>query len=408
LEAIKEFAENKSQKNPAKSTFLEFLISIYVNMEKWESVADTLQQLIDMHPELSSSGQYNLEPHVALFRKFTTLSPSAQSQLKRVYAQLAGPTGLPSANINRLQSLVNSPSDGGPGFLSSRDGGATGPHDVSDELPPTPGMFSFEKMTDNPHSQHVVSEEQKARAKERALQMSKELDDILMMLKQRKNQSPTSGLSLGSTSLKKNLSTEDDDDSSPGNLEDENQLRRDLQKLLLGNPDFSKNAMLGIDGKGKGQNDDDDDDDADKRAKKVSKKRLKKKNKGKQKQQSTQQTQQQQQHTQQTQQQQPQNPKKDEPLKNIEKTTPEDEDEDDENDDSQLETSGSSSSSAGKKTSSYSIGTLNKCNNTGCDKKEQALNQFKLCSRCKKACYCTIECQRKAWRKHKVQCQKKL
>jgi len=188
VEAIKEFAEN-----PAKSTFLEFLISIYVNMEKWEAVADTLQQLIDMHPELSSSGQYNLEPHVALFRKFTTLSPSAQSQLKRVYAQLAGPTGLPSANINRLQSLVNNPSDGGPGFLSSRDGGAlsalnlaTGPHDVSDDLPPTPGMFSFDKLTENSQSQQGVSEEQKVRAKERALQMSKELDDILMMLKQRK------------------------------------------------------------------------------------------------------------------------------------------------------------------------------------------------------------------------------
>jgi len=81
-----------------------------------------------------------------------------------------------------------------------------------------------------------------------------------------------------------------------------------------------------------------------------------------------------------------------------------DEEEEEEGDDEPMSTSSTNISK--KNLLLYFPGTLNKCCQPGCEKKEQTLNQFKLCSRCKKVCYCTLECQRKAWRKHKVQCQK--
>jgi len=157
--------------------------------------------------------------------------------------------------------LVNNPSDGGPGFLSSRDGGAlsalnlaTGPHDVSDDLPPTPGMFSFDKMADTntQHtSQQLVSDEQKSRAKERALQMSKELDDILMMLKQRKQMEdgglPSADLTnenkksllrdMGITGMGGLSGMGDDED---GGLEGDEDLSEDFSNLLLGKTYFKK------------------------------------------------------------------------------------------------------------------------------------------------------------------------
>jgi len=377
LEAIKEFAQN-----PAKSTFLEFLISIYVNMEKWDSVADTLQQLIDMHPELSSVGQYNLEPHVALFRKFTTLSPSAQSQLKRVYAQLAGPTGLPSANINRLQSLVNNPADGGPlirpgtNLIAGPSGGlptlnlGAGPRDVMDDLPPIPGVFNFEKMTDNPQTQHLVSDDQKAKARERALQMSKELDDILLMLKQRKKHA-----SKDKERKERKLSGEEDDDEDDrGNEEDEEDFGSSKPDVDI-EPKIKGNDSQGRKGKNHGKS---------------------KKKQKQQKQQSL---------------------KKpldmEELLRTLEKNDGDLEEEDKEEENVERDepltfdtSSNPSSTGSSIKKLGYIPGSLNKCGNITCDKKEQTENQFKLCSRCKKACYCTIECQRKAWRKHKTQCQK--
>jgi len=39
----------------------------------------------------------------------------------------------------------------------------------------------------------------------------------------------------------------------------------------------------------------------------------------------------------------------------------------------------------GTKKSHYVSGTLNKCGNASCDKREPSENQFKLCSRCKKS-----------------------
>jgi len=116
----------------------------------------------------------------------------------------------------------------------------------------------------------------------------------------------------------------------------------------------------------------------------------------------------------------PENPKRKKKPKNVKKPgnveellrsldkgdDGEDEEDDLEGDEPLTFGTSSNPSTAPVKKSGYVPGQLNKCGNVTCDKKEQTENQFKLCSRCKKACYCTIECQRKAWRKHKTQCQK--
>lgn len=94
---------------PARTTFLEFLISIHVTQEAWSTVADTLSELIALHPDLSE-GKYNLQPHVEMFRTFDTLSTDQQVRLKVLYRSLAGPNARPTSNIARFKTLLDPPS----------------------------------------------------------------------------------------------------------------------------------------------------------------------------------------------------------------------------------------------------------------------------------------------------------
>eukprot|EP01080_Neovahlkampfia_damariscottae_P011977 gene11977-5378_t len=50
------------------------------------------------------------------------------------------------------------------------------------------------------------------------------------------------------------------------------------------------------------------------------------------------------------------------------------------------------------------VKVLRSCNT--CDKKEKERKQFFICSQCKKSVYCGLECQKKDWKKHKINCKK--
>ncbi len=42
----------------------------------------------------------------------------------------------------------------------------------------------------------------------------------------------------------------------------------------------------------------------------------------------------------------------------------------------------------------------------GCGRMESVIGEFKSCSRCQKACYCSSKCQKSDWKTHKKQCNK--
>eukprot|EP01104_Vermistella_antarctica_P007518 TRINITY_DN1848_c1_g1_i3.p1 TRINITY_DN1848_c1_g1~~TRINITY_DN1848_c1_g1_i3.p1 ORF type:complete len:265 (-),score=67.87 TRINITY_DN1848_c1_g1_i3:114-908(-) len=44
------------------------------------------------------------------------------------------------------------------------------------------------------------------------------------------------------------------------------------------------------------------------------------------------------------------------------------------------------------------------CSQAACENKEEKFGEYKLCASCKMVCYCSRDCQKRAWKTHKLEC----